>query len=194
MKPIQKAITGNESFQDLTNPTEVLAQFYSAFNNQNFELMSQNWLQNEEIAMDNPLGGIKRGWDEIQSVYSRIFTGQAKVYVEFYDYTIVQFDGGFCAIGRERGYVQIGQNKLELKIRTSRVYKLVNKTYKQVHHHGSIESPELLKEYQELVEGVTKLLERVLNKDPKTTFVIIEEIPCDNWGINNMLVSDVREC
>lgn len=43
---------------------------------------------------------------------------------------------------------------------------------------------------QKLVSGVTELLEKVLGKNPKTTFVIIEEISCDNWGINNTLVSD----
>ena len=152
MKTIQTAITGNERFEDLTNPTQALAQFYSAFNNQNFELMSQNWLQNEEIAMDNPLGGIKRGWDEIKSIYSRIFNSKVKVYVEFYDYTIVDLDGGFCAIGREQGYVQIDGQKLDLAIRTSRIYKLIDGIYKQVHHHGSIETPDLLREYQELVK------------------------------------------
>ena len=152
MKTIQTAITGNENFEDLTNPIQVLAQFYNAFNNQDFELMSQNWLQNEEIAMDNPLGGIKRGWNEIKSVYNRIFNGKAKVYVEFYDYSIVDLNGSFCAIGRERGYVEIGEQKLDLAIRTSRIYKLIDGIYKQIHHHGSIESPQLLKEYQELVK------------------------------------------
>ena len=152
MKTIQTAITGNENFEDLTNPIQVLAQFYNAFNNQDFDLMSQNWLQNEEIAMDNPLGGIKRGWDEIKSVYTRIFSGKAKIYVEFYDYTIVNLNGGFCSIGRERGYVQIDEQKLELAIRTSRIFKLTDGIFKQVHHHGSIETSELLKEYQELVK------------------------------------------
>ena len=152
MKTIQTAITGNENFEDLANPIQVLAQFYDAFNNQDFELMSQNWLQKEEIAMDNPLGGIKRGWDEIKSVYTRIFSGKAKIYVEFYDYTIVNLNGGFCAIGRERGYVQIDEQKLELAIRTSRIFKLTDGIFKQVHHHGSIETSELLKEYQELVK------------------------------------------
>ena len=131
MTPIQTAITGNEK---------------------DFELMQKNWLNNEEIAMDNPLGGIKRGWSEIKSIYSRIFTGQAKVYVEFYDYTIVPMEGGFVAIGRERGSVEIKGEKLDLAIRTSMVYKLVDGSYKQVHHHGSIEDPILLKEYQELVK------------------------------------------
>lgn len=43
-----------------------------------------NWDQTPEIAMDNPLGGIKRGWDEIRAVYDRIFNGPAKVYLERY--------------------------------------------------------------------------------------------------------------
>ena len=102
--------------------------------------------------MDNPLGGIKRGWDEIETIYLRIFRGQANVYVEFYDYTIVSMEGGFVAIGRERGWVEIKGKRLDLVIRTSRVYKLVDGDFKQVHHHGSIETPELLKEYQELVK------------------------------------------
>jgi hypothetical protein len=151
MTPIQTAITGQEKHYD-NKIHEALVQFYKAFNGRDFELMQKNWLNNEEIAMDNPLGGIKRGWEEIKTIYSRIFTGQAKVYVEFYDYTIVPMDGGFVAIGRERGYVETKGKKLGLAIRTSRVYKLLNGEYKQIHHHGSIENPELLREYQELVK------------------------------------------
>ena len=130
---------------------EALVEFYKAFNQKDFDLMQKNWLNNEEIAMDNPLGGIKRGWEEIKTIYSRIFSGQAKVYVEFYDYTIIALDGGFIAIGDECGWVETKGEKLDLAIRTSRVYKLVEGEYKQVHHHGSIESPELLQRYQELV-------------------------------------------
>ena len=47
---------------------------------------------------------------------------------------------------------------------------------------------------QEIVSGITSLLERVLGKNPKTTFVIIEEIDCDNWAIEGMLVSQRRDC
>jgi 4-oxalocrotonate tautomerase len=47
---------------------------------------------------------------------------------------------------------------------------------------------------QALVSGVTKLLEEVLGKNPKTTFVIIDEVPCDNWAIEGELVSDKRAC
>ena len=150
MTPIQTAITGNEK-EFNSKYHEALVEFYKTFNGRDFELMGKNWFNHEEIAMDNPLGGIKRGWREIKSIYERIFTGQAKVYVEFYDYTIVPMEGGFVAIGRERGWVEIKGEKLDLAIRTSRVYKRVNERYKQIHHHGSIENPDLLKAYQELV-------------------------------------------
>ena len=151
MTPIQTPITGEEK-QYNNKMHEALIEFYKAFNQRDFDLMQKNWLNNEEIAMDNPLGGIKRGWEEIKTVYSRIFSGQAKVYVEFYDYTIVDLDGGFVAIGRERGWVETKGQKLDLAIRTSRIFKLVDREYKQVHHHGSIEDSKLLNEYQELVK------------------------------------------
>lgn len=43
----------------------------------------------------------------------------------------------------------------------------------------------------ELVERSTRLLAEVLNKDPATTVVVIEEVPVENWGIGGELV-DVR--
>ncbi|WP_422107058.1 tautomerase family protein [Winogradskyella sp.] len=37
---------------------------------------------------------------------------------------------------------------------------------------------------RQLIEGTTQLLVDVLNKNPKTTHVVIEEIPIDNWGVD----------
>lgn len=44
----------------------------------------------------------------------------------------------------------------------------------------------------ELIEGATDLLSRVLNKDPATTFVIIDEVETDNWGVNRENVTSRR--
>ena len=115
--------------------------------------MSANWLQTDEIAMDNPLGGIKRGWDEIRTVYENIFNGPAEVYVEYYDYTIHESPDSFYAVGRERGYFRLGEVEIKLAVRTSRIYKRVDNGWKQVHHHGSIEDPQLLEQYQSAVLG-----------------------------------------
>lgn len=47
-------------------------------------------------------------------------------------------------------------------------------------------------EKAQLISGVTDLLERVLNKNPSTTFVVIDEVPLDNWGITGVPVSTIR--
>ncbi len=46
---------------------------------------------------------------------------------------------------------------------------------------------------QELIKGATKLLVDVLNKDPKTTFVVIDEVDTDNWGVGGKQVTEIRK-
>lgn len=36
---------------------------------------------------------------------------------------------------------------------------------------------------QTLIEDSTKMLERVLGKEPEKTWVLIEEVPMENWGV-----------
>ncbi|MBB5022531.1 4-oxalocrotonate tautomerase [Desulfurispira natronophila] len=45
---------------------------------------------------------------------------------------------------------------------------------------------------EKLITGVTDLLVDVLGKNPKTTFVIIDEVETDNWGIGGESVTTVR--
>lgn len=44
----------------------------------------------------------------------------------------------------------------------------------------------------ELIRGTTSLLKDVLNKDPETTFVVIEEVELENWGIAGLPAEDYR--
>lgn len=44
----------------------------------------------------------------------------------------------------------------------------------------------------QLIAGATELLVKVLNKDPETTFVVIEEINTENWGIAGKQVSELQ--
>ncbi|MBI5076393.1 MAG: nuclear transport factor 2 family protein [Nitrospirae bacterium] len=151
MDPIQTPITGEEGQGKLADPFEALVQFYHAFNHRDIKEMADNWAQSDDSAMDNPLGGIKRGWSEIGPVYERIFSGPARVYVEYYDYTICETPEMFCAVGRERGYFRLGDKELKLAIRTSRIFRKIAGRWRQVHHHGSIDDPELLARYQAAV-------------------------------------------
>ena len=45
----------------------------------------------------------------------------------------------------------------------------------------------------ELIAGVTDLLVRVLNKNPETTVVVIDEVDMDNWGIGGKSVTERRK-
>lgn len=151
MKISNPTINGQEFYLELSQPLAALSEFYKAFNNKDFNLMKQNWLQTQEASMSNPLGGIKRGWQEIATVYETIFNGPSNVYVEYFDYLIYVGTDFFQAVGRERGHVDIKRQRIDLAIRTSRIFVLEGCRYKQLHHHGSIESPTLLKTYQAAV-------------------------------------------
>ncbi len=45
----------------------------------------------------------------------------------------------------------------------------------------------------ELIASVTDLLARVLNKNPETTVVVIDEVDMDNWGIGGKSVTERRK-
>ena len=43
-----------------------------------------------------------------------------------------------------------------------------------------------------LIKGVTDLLVKVLNKNPATTVVTIDEVDTENWGIGGLPVEECR--
>lgn len=43
-----------------------------------------------------------------------------------------------------------------------------------------------------LIQGVTQLLVDVLDKNPETTVVVIDEVATDNWGIGGKTVTERR--
>ncbi len=44
-----------------------------------------------------------------------------------------------------------------------------------------------------LIEGATRLMVDVLNKEPDKTFVVIDEINMDNWGVGYETVAELRK-
>lgn len=153
MDLIETPVTGRESGLAVAEPLGALSEFYRAFNTRDLALMEHNWSVSDDIAMDNPLGGIKRGWADIKSVYEAIFTGQARVYVEFHGYTLHVVDEVFYVVGRERGTLELPKADLALDFRTSRIFRRTGGRWRQVHHHGSMDDPARLAGYQRAVRG-----------------------------------------
>lgn len=48
------------------------------------------------------------------------------------------------------------------------------------------------KQKQAIIKGCTQLMVDVLDKNPATTFVVIDEVDTDNWGIGYEQVAELR--
>lgn len=44
-----------------------------------------------------------------------------------------------------------------------------------------------------LIKGVTDLLESTLQKNPATTFVVIDEVELEDWGVGGLPVEEFRK-
>ena len=149
---IQEPVTGREGIVDHGEPLAALSEFYRALNNRDIALMEHNWGASDDAAMDNPLGGIKRGWAETHSVYERLFAGANRYNFEFYNYTLQRYGEVFIAIGRERGqFLTEDEIQFNLAIRTTRIFRWAGGRWRQIHHHSSIDSPDMLARYQQAV-------------------------------------------
>jgi ketosteroid isomerase-like protein len=131
-----------------------LESFYHSFNQGSLEVLRKVWLDDPLIRLNNPLGGIVEGINDVSEVYDRIFNGPAGVWVEFYD--IVEYrlgDSSVVFAGRERGEFTKDGQSVELDIRTSRVFGYQDGRWAQVHHHGSITDTATLDRYRRAVTG-----------------------------------------
>ncbi len=144
-------ITGYEDLRDLTHPRHALTQFYRAFNTRDILLMRQNWSPFDDISMNNPTGGIKRGWPEIRRVYEKLFSGPIRISVELHNYSLHVSGELFYAVGRERGRLESAVSTFDLNFRTTCIFRFLDHHWRQVHHHGSVEDPTLLDRYQSLL-------------------------------------------
>jgi hypothetical protein len=71
-EPIQEAIDGS-SHLDADDPIAALQRFYRALNGRDLLGMEAVWDAGEDSSMDNPLGGIRRGWLSIRKGYETLF-------------------------------------------------------------------------------------------------------------------------
>ena len=45
----------------------------------------------------------------------------------------------------------------------------------------------------DLINGVTELLVKILDKSPATTFVVIDEVELEDWGVGGLPVEEYRK-
>src|SRR2546426_8312496 len=63
-------ITGTETRAKDGSPLDARIEFYRAFNAGDLDALAANWADGDAPSMDNPIGGIRRGWPAIREGYS----------------------------------------------------------------------------------------------------------------------------
>lgn len=153
MTPNPDTITGLETPRGDGNARDALIGFYRAFNGRDLDGLAANWAAAEAPSMDNPIGGIRRGWPAIRDAYERLFNGRARVQVAFHDFTEAGGADWHIFVGREKGMCETVDARLDLRIRTTRWFTRQDGVWRQLHHHGSIEEPAMLAAYQSVIFG-----------------------------------------
>jgi 4-oxalocrotonate tautomerase len=46
---------------------------------------------------------------------------------------------------------------------------------------------------EKLIQGATQLLFDILGKPPRTTYVVIDEVDTDNWGVGGITITEMRK-
>lgn len=146
-------IAGAEPKAEDGSPLDALIEFYQAFNAGDLHGLEAVWLGGEAPSMDNPIGGIRRGWGAIAEGYSKLFNGPANVHVTFHDFSSQGGNDWHLFVGRERGSCVTAAERLEIAFRTTRWFVRQDNGWRQLHHHGSVEDPDMLRDYQRLIFG-----------------------------------------
>jgi len=82
--------------------------------------------------------------------------GETQVYVEFYDFELLVTSDLSFVTGCECGVASNATEKLELDIRTSRIFQNIKGHWQQIHHHGSMIDSVALQCYQKFLMTSTK--------------------------------------
>src|ERR1700730_2846108 len=146
-------ITGREAPARDGSALDALLDFYRDFNTFDMEALAANWAEGDAPSMDNPIGGIRRGWPAIEEGYAKLFGGPATVRVAFHDFTAQGNNDYHLFVGRETGFCETPAARIGLRIRTPRGLIKTRGAWRLVHHHGSIDEPALLADYQCAIFG-----------------------------------------
>lgn len=153
-------ITSRNKLAEATDNTikgalAALESFYYSFNHKDIDVLEKVWLRGDLIQLNNPLGGILRGTNLIVNLYDKVFKVSASVWVAFGNIVCYEDRNTVVFAGEETGEFSKEGEVISLKIRTTRFfsYILEEQRWFQIHHHGSIDDPDLLKSYQQAVKG-----------------------------------------
>lgn len=137
--------------QGVDGALAALETFYYAFNRRDLALLGAVWFHHDLTQLDHPLGGLVRSSAAIVDCYRRSFATGMDVQVTLTDTAVYHFGAAVGFAGRERGaYRRNDGRRVPLDVRTSHLFAWDDSRgrWAQLHHHGSIDDPFELADYQ----------------------------------------------
>ncbi|WP_057744280.1 nuclear transport factor 2 family protein [Liquorilactobacillus capillatus] len=148
-----KYINGFNRQEELTELELPINNFYHAFNTKNFKLMKKVWANEEYISMENPAGGMRFGWNDLENVYLKVLKNTSNIQAGFFNYRLYRNQNTFWSVGYEKVILNLDSEKRVLFIRVTRIFELYDNLWKLVHLHGSFEDPIDLAFYQKVTKS-----------------------------------------
>jgi hypothetical protein len=128
-----------------------LETYYYALNRADMPVLAALWSGHDLAQLDDPVGGTERSPAAIADLYRHLFCGAVNVQVTFTDAVTYDLGDAVVFAGRERGtYRRNDGRRVALDVRTSRLFGWddARRRWAQLHHHGSIDDPFALADYQ----------------------------------------------
>jgi len=97
--------------------------------------------------MDNPVGGIKRGGEQIRSVYERLFNSQVNTSSNFITTATMKPATSFMSWAESEGSTEPAKWFCTWESGRARSFRRIDGEWRQIPHHGSIEDSQLLAAY-----------------------------------------------
>lgn len=138
----------------LAGAVAALETYYYALNRADLPVLASLWSDHEFVQADGPSGGTERSRDAVTARCRRILGGAMDVQVTFTDAATYDLGDAVVFAGRERGtYRRNDGRRVALDVRTSRLFGWddAGRRWVQLHHHGSIDDPFALADYQATV-------------------------------------------
>lgn len=135
----------------LPGAVATLETIYYGLNQADLPVLAAIWSDQDVAQLNDAIGGVARSATEIADVYRHIFASGIDLRLTLADVLIYDLGETVLFAGNEFGsYRRNDGRRVPLSIRTSRLFGWAGTRHRwaQLHHHGSIDDPFSLADYQ----------------------------------------------
>ena len=121
-------------------------QFYASLNkmvNGDAKSLSEIWSHDASVTTQHPIGGRQVGWEEVLGSWEQVSHLASEGKVELNEQFVHVAGDVAYEIGVEHGAFKLADQKVDVNVRVTNIYKKEGGTWKIIHHHADV-SPSMV--------------------------------------------------